>query len=228
MSADKFEWTDELVKEFAAFYATTSNTWVRDIDLNTFKSHKTTKPKVEWEIVTCLASDGKSVHPYQEKRCLGADKHLTPCTIYTVRRLFDGEVFSIGDEVESAMWGNQIIVGFKIENWGMAVEFESCRNPLDKIKKVTKPKPLFRWVVFTEDGFGFDTWKVIDWGKDFEHPHCGVSVFNSKEAAENLIILHHPILALIDAHKIMFEEVGLPMNEVYKKMKELAKEKLSK
>lgn len=52
----------------------------------------------DWEIVDCLEIDGKSIHPYNKYVCLGKEKDLKPCTIHSVRRLSDGETFTVGED----------------------------------------------------------------------------------------------------------------------------------
>lgn len=52
----------------------------------------------DWEVVDCLEFNGKAIHPYHEGICLGKYKGVKPCTIHSVRRLSDGETFTVGDE----------------------------------------------------------------------------------------------------------------------------------
>jgi hypothetical protein len=75
------------------------------------------KPNRDWEIVKKCPIEG---------------------TIFSVKRLLDGEVFSVGEEVNST-WGKQIIERFFITppNEMMIAEFSTCRNPLDRISKST-------------------------------------------------------------------------------------------
>lgn len=53
----------------------------------------------DWEVVDCLEFNGKAIHPYHEGICLGKYKGVKPCTIHSVRRLSDGETFTIGETI---------------------------------------------------------------------------------------------------------------------------------
>lgn len=52
----------------------------------------------DWEVVDCLEFNGKAIHPYHEGICLGKYKGVKPCTIHSVRRLSDGETFTVGED----------------------------------------------------------------------------------------------------------------------------------
>ena len=122
---DEFKWTDELAKDWAIFYRNTQGKsgelWGKDL-MQHFKQSKLstkqenvllekewhTKPiqkeNRDWEIVTFY--DG-CINGRIDSRCLIEKKHSwmdekiisLGFTINSIRRLSDGEVFSIGDEV---------------------------------------------------------------------------------------------------------------------------------
>ena len=90
MNTDNFQWTDLLVAEYS----------LSNMTLFEFKRSKT-KSKKEYEILKC-ENDLFGVHEYVDERfsrehCLKPEK---PCKIHSVKRLSDGEVFSIGDWVQ--------------------------------------------------------------------------------------------------------------------------------
>jgi len=59
--------------------------------------YTTVKDKQEWEIVDMKHYEDNSIHPYIEKTCFNPSH--PPCTIWSVRRLSDNTVFSIGGRV---------------------------------------------------------------------------------------------------------------------------------
>jgi hypothetical protein len=173
--SDKFKWTESLIREWAELCRKKFdnpdwyggwNGYERQLAL--FKEEKTKK---DWEIVAFYDgcknghTDSRCVRSYHAE--LNEQLVLNNgYTIKSVKRISDGEVFSVGDEVESNVWGTQTIIDFNIVDGDIVVGFKSCRNPLSKIRKVVKPKPLFT----TEDGVeifdGGECWVVPDFHND--------------------------------------------------------------
>ena len=124
--SDRFEWTDLLAAEFAGRVSQLRNE--RDLPelLQKFKEEKTNK---EWEIMS-----------YDN----------TPA-ILSVKRLSDGEVFGVGDELDD-MIRVRHIVSISIRGngdiWLSTDDNNGCGIVLSHAKKAVKPKPLF----VTEDG----------------------------------------------------------------------------
>jgi hypothetical protein len=115
-------WTDELVKEFVQrkVLIYTGN-WPHDnVDrfINDFKASK--QPKPEWEIVafkhrgmiaTIMDSEGYSQPHFQcPGQQFGLDWGLEghDCSIHAVKRLSDGEVFTVGDVAHFKYYGNTL------------------------------------------------------------------------------------------------------------------------
>lgn len=123
MSNDKFEWTDELVRQFGERAAVRyshermhlnkgfnpKTSWLGiDEELKQFKREQLSK--CDWEIVSFTAFDGKKYHNLN-----GINSWIANGDVITsVRRLSDGEVFSVGDEVE--LFGNRKITKIEVIN----------------------------------------------------------------------------------------------------------------
>jgi hypothetical protein len=229
MSQDKFEWTDTRILEFVGFLCGRGMEITQlGNELRLFKEEKT---KRDWEVLALKRRDGAVIEKGSEPRFDTLAK-LEGWAIYTVCRLSDGELFSIGDEVEIKIGAfNQSTGGdgwqmfkstvTKINVWDNKVSLECgrCSGSLTNAKKVTKPKPLFNWVVFEKDGYGFSPWVAIDWGKDFDRVQNDVECFGSKEKAESYIALNKPRFSLKEIHEVMFLEYGWTMEKAYDKLK---------
>ena len=92
----EFIWTDELLGELLSkvtSYYPGGNYWADEIAA--FKAAK--QPKPEWEILLYKNRDGNP-HPFEG----AGDMSCTNmgCKIHSVKRLSDGEVFTVGDAVE--------------------------------------------------------------------------------------------------------------------------------
>lgn len=102
----EFVWTEESVRELLNYYTFTKSghrDWTEEIE--DFKASK--QPKPEWEIME--GDSGIHIHtwvekgdPHSENPCLWQSCHENKCKIHSVKRLSDGEVFTVGDEVISA------------------------------------------------------------------------------------------------------------------------------
>jgi len=54
------------------------------------------KEERDWEILSCKCE--QSIHPYQPDVCLGKDKSVKLCEIYSVLRKADNTIFTVGEE----------------------------------------------------------------------------------------------------------------------------------
>lgn len=92
----------------------------------------------DWEIVSLADTYGGGyvVYPFTSE-----PKDKDRFKIHSVRRLSDGEAFSVGETVEASHWGAQKIVKFISDTGKIIVGFETCRNPLSGIKKLPSTKP---------------------------------------------------------------------------------------
>jgi hypothetical protein len=222
-----FQWTDELVSEACLYagFAINTRTLKEDVAkqvpplIQKFKEEHT-KPKVEWEIVKMINNDGW-VH---DSGAYGFPCKEENCKIHSVRRLSDGEVFSLGDDVECmGRVGKIIKLDTSRQNDGFYVDVQydkisSYHNKeLSGIKKVTKlPIPLFKtedgvevfendrawWVdkYFSTDFYDFTV--SSDRQNDLKHYPKDYKYFSKKEAAEEYILLHKPLLSVNDVMKL--------------------------
>jgi hypothetical protein len=158
-----FQWTDEAAKAFAKFAKKRSEEfpielWDNEV-LSMFKQDWE-KRRPEYEILSfrdpCSSACSRIV-TYQSplfskedwtQRWLNAK-----APIHSVRRLSDGEVFSVGDQIDAT--GEKCrIIGFNVApNWsgGLMVCTDETKDSASALKLITKlptPKPIFR----TEDG----------------------------------------------------------------------------
>jgi hypothetical protein len=103
----EFKWTEDLIQEYGrqvSYAAVSAGRPLGDIDLNhIFDDFKASKqPKQEWEILEGYDPDIPSVKPHKWQ----TDPHIpfgnceeNKCNILSVKRLSDGEVFTIGDVI---------------------------------------------------------------------------------------------------------------------------------
>lgn len=120
--------------------------------------------------------------------------------IYSVKRLSDGEIFTIGDKIKDTEFGVCSIKGFKIIDNKIHVIYLDFDYPLTKTIKYKKP--LFT----TKDGVdiyeGDKYWLIVnsdmampntarkEWSYNSENKR-----FSTKKAAENYIKPHKPCLS---------------------------------
>ena len=117
----EFQWTDELVKEFQIYYNRIPYAITGIDPIKTgIDMFKTSKEKKEYEILSSCP--------------IGGD-------IYSVKRLSDGEVFTVGDKVNAGK-----ISGFYLTNWGMSV---NCSGTGLLLNEIIKDKGI---LFTTEDG----------------------------------------------------------------------------
>lgn len=67
---------------------------------------------------------------------------------------------------------------------------------------------VFNWVVFTEDGFGFDTWNKKDWrGDKGSNWDDSVKTFIAGADADEFILTHKPTLSIKDILSISQDDL---------------------
>jgi hypothetical protein len=147
------------------------------------------------------------MHNYTSEECLGSDSF----SIHSVKRLSDGEVFTIGDEVLCG--GNKIteiyITKIKSDSQGIWIKHKHGDMHLNFPSKLKTP--LFT----TEDGvaiFEGDDFFVIETQFDKYRLHKTIGGhftkerstrlrFHSKEKAEEYVLLNKPCLSLTEISK---------------------------
>jgi hypothetical protein len=205
-----------------------------------------TKNPRDWEVVTfkndfgkyfCLAPGGYYEYTDDTKpERWRTEEWLLKCEyvkIHSVRRLSDGEVFTVGGPVSYGK--NGIIRRFRVDEQGYMfceVEFNQLVSqdnvPLSALDAVKQP--LFK----TEDGVdvyeGMKCWFVRDdlsygvadahgckmWGAD------RIKYFSTKEAADEYVLMNKPCLSVADITK----EFTNLFDNSKKRLKELAQSKL--
>ena len=179
-------------------------------------------------------------HNYTLEECLS--NYNGKFEIFSVKRLSDGSVFTIGDKYYAPSdrdRAEEIITRFEIAEFKDEIKV-FCDDSfgyylLEHIQKLPKKDPLFT----TEDGvdvfIGDYFWYVgdeftINNGKAFDKGiRSYVKHFSTKEKAEEYILLNKPCLSLNDLlflWKDCITTTGLNDTRFYNKVKALAKSKL--
>lgn len=143
------------------------------------------------------------LHNYTFDECIS--KNLT-FSIHSVKRLSDGEVFTIGDEIRLNDYGTMVIEKMRLTDSNLRIkqgvwfnyEGGSCHSSIP----VKLKTPLFT----TEDGVEIridDVYYAIEYDfKIVEYYLCstpnGDKQFSTKEKAEEYVLLNKPMLSLQD------------------------------
>lgn len=165
MNNDNFVWTDELILEFVRWTTTASPTFQgRYADLEQFKKSKSI-PNKEYEILSfkqntgisdlwtefncgwCRNNNGKPItNPYEFDEIISNKLYK----IHSVKRLRDGEIFTIGDKVSFIFSGREYKFIIKeIEEHNLSISVIGSGNDgypfnidLIVVKKVEDKKPI--------------------------------------------------------------------------------------
>lgn len=160
----------------------------------------------EYEILSGVFRYDVNIFSYSEDKLL---KSLVP-HIKSVKRLFDGEVFTIGDNIQhnTAEDKGKILSIHLKEDGYIYFSTSYCKSEMgtryDNCKKI---KPLFK----TEDGkemfegdniYYIDNWKIIESkipASQYNSMYAGAfKRFSTKKAAQNYIENHKPCLSFND------------------------------
>lgn len=115
----EFKWDNELIMEYARMVACeyrnsevwTDNYVAEEEIIKRFKASK--QPKPEWEIVSGVSDKT----PYRQHLWITPDCAEHGCGIYSIKRLSDGVLFTIGDEIcelREQFTKRYLIKGFEI------------------------------------------------------------------------------------------------------------------
>jgi len=256
---DNFKWDDDLVNEFMHKY---HNKVMREPSalIAEFKASK--QPKREWEILSFKDKEHQYCGAWVKQpdglfRRSGfstfLESHLIEnnCfVIHSVKRLVDGEVFTVGDRFsnDEGYYSEHTIVRFELDKNTMQVIHGNYGEyyELSQLSKAPQPKPL---LFKTFDGVdmyaGMYSWYI---GDDFKVKATGELIgsdtnynnlkhFSTREKAEEYILLNKPILCLKDIMSLDLDIIveinspdipdGTPLILVVEeKLKQLAKSKL--
>lgn len=195
--------------------------------LNTKQSHTNLKEGKEedkkgWEILTCFDGVNElTVHDFiptnnknNSELCLG---NIMQCKIHSVKRLKDGEVFTVGDKVNCdkcpESFSHQTIEKFQIADKGFMIA--SCAGVATSINNISKlpqpePKDNSKVLHISDDGKEMrkgDKEFIVD-VNSFEIVQLPSSeilndefrkenkIFSTKEAAENWVVWNKPTHSL--------------------------------
>lgn len=169
--------------------------------------------------------------------------------VYSVKRLSDGEVFTIGDKITGKSQYNCIINSIELNPNCNQIMFNRLDEGIDLINAKHIKQPLFT----TEDGIDiFESSDIFYYvkftqynmtiGKPFEivrgtHPTFKYEpqyekYFSTKEAAEEYIIMNKPCLSVNDVehwikkHRTL-DENSIAIVDLIKKLKKIVESKLS-
>ena len=228
---NKFEWTDELVKDFVRENFNHNELNYLPHAIWQFKKSKQQNTiQKDWEIVNWVWTSGGS--------------NGIPRKIESVRRLSDGEVFSLGDDVNFG-----IIEGFYICEEEdsfcykcMMVYFKEVRanRDISELKKANQP--LFKtedgidvyegdryYVVIEKDGFGYETFAVAWHGQggiESANYKNAAKFFSDKGKANEYILMNQPVLSVNDVLAVCENNYGFLQNKLLDRLKEIAKSKI--
>lgn len=227
---NEFKWTDELALEFAAKYDSIQNQLnIGSSILDHFKQSKQQSNK-DWEIVSVkYKADGK-IYPFNT---IGEDNKFE---IHSVRRLSDGEVFTVRDKIWhlDSNYSVTILEFYTPTNKNLMwfiCEDDSCKD----LKNFTHKhnEPLFT----TEDGkdiYEGDVYWIV-WGINFswerntaypnEVKNNEAKYFSTYDASQEYILMNKPCLSLNDFK----QKLGCLATDKYllDELKELAKQKIN-
>lgn len=268
-SSNEFKWTDELVKEFVSCnsdgrFMTVDFFKKAKAISNKMKQEfmqelmNNIEPEKNWQIRAYYCDwagkkdvvfirimqdsytlftteiDGR-IYSYTQECLLGEG-----AKIHSVRRLSDGEVFTIGDKVESVnrfYKGTWKIAEFIAANDMIYVTGDNQAVNLFAIKKYQK-QPLLT----TEDGKdiyeGDEYWFVSDQyhllhqitANNYLIERNKYKRFSTEEAAKEYILMNKPCLSVNDVEKIcilMYSREDYEQILNLNKLKELAKQKIN-
>jgi hypothetical protein len=235
---DKFTWTDELVKEVlrrTTSYVLESH-WQETIEQ--FKASKL--PSKEYEILKMIDGDNWIHEPNAKGLVCNAKDNN--CKIYSVKRLRDGEIFTIGDKVAYNMVNaNSFIIDhFLIRNDGRMIARDKGHGMVEEVNDnlVKVNKLLF----ITEDGVSVTDEEQIVWYVDDRcklntrkaknangSPKC-VKIYSKADSANEYVLLNKPCLSLNDLLSVWDEQASIDLyrkSPLFKNFKELAKSKIN-
>jgi predicted transcriptional regulator len=222
MDENKFEWTDELVREYL-------NSIIPPLE------------QIGRGFINGITGDSlnnfKAKHSKQQSVSKGY-------TIYSVRRLSDGEVISIGDIDDFT--GNEV-THIYIENNEMRILTTSGYKHVGKFKKRKQKQVLFTtfdgkeihegeryYVVIEKEGFGYEPFTVAWLGEgeiETANYKNGAKFFADKEKANEYILMNKPCLSLNDIFGILTKFKNLSAQVLFpnyeSKFKQFAEQKIN-
>jgi hypothetical protein len=214
---NEFVWTDKLVKEFAYNFLEEHEGVRGESNLEVFKKSK--QPKKDYEIISFKHKsmgymkwyDGTYHRSNSEYYNTSLRKVPENVEIISVKRLSDGEVFTVGDNTNQG-----IVTGFFIGWAGMEVHFGNEGGSIEGLKKVKKPLLTTQDKVdiyFMDKYYSVtDDWKIM-FSNATQEINYASRTFSTKEAAEEYILFNKPCLSLNDLLDVWGDKSNI---ELYK------------
>lgn len=272
---DEFKWDAYTVKEFFAYYNDEYHLSHFDTAIKNFVKSKQQPKSLEWEILKfkgntisnnglfTLGKDGT----YFYESWGGTDIEGLPLDcmlnktnptvdIYSVRRLSDSAVFSVGDEIQyrstnenwDIFWGGRITsfrINYRDKLLADIYSEEEYKNQTSKFLENIRhvPKPVREVLFTTEDGVKvFEGDMVYDVDKKTFESSAWYSVcnppekaawyatkkyFSTKEKADDWVISNKPVLSIKEIESCWAADRSfVGCGWLLERLKELAKEKI--
>jgi hypothetical protein len=222
-------------------YVRHSAEWKGTIFYDAYPSFWEKVEELDYEILTVNPSEENKNNTNKEavttwKIC---NKDLKYWNIHSVKRLSDGEVFTIGDRVHQ-------VLPLKDDNTWLIKEFSTkdtrCFTIGVNITCIEKSKtPLFTtedgFEIFEDDNFFYintHVWVVAKTNANMPMIHHVIEVnkyktFSSEEKAEEYVLINKPMLSLQDLLNVwgVSDEIGAYKTSLmFNKFEKLAKSKL--
>lgn len=200
---------------------------------------KNTAEEKDWEIVEGKSDNGlphEWVNLSTIKKHGGTTCEDLGCKIWTVKRLSDGEVFSVGDKVEHTNDVTNpigIIESFHIMTNGLWFKTDNYDVPMCFIKRNTL-KPLFttedgkqifegdRFYTVKKEKYYLDVWNCVASEKGNV---SDLVYFSTEQAAKDYIVMNKPCLSVNDICERF--SCGTMFSGSVHELNELAKQKCS-
>ncbi len=113
-NTEQFQWTNELVMEFVNFHDEQKGIHWLSEDIEKFKQSKSKKEEPQWEILSVFDDDKNPIYN-PSKNIIDVTLKYNGERIHSVKRLSDGEVFSVGDVIK-VHTDIKPIVSFELKN----------------------------------------------------------------------------------------------------------------
>jgi hypothetical protein len=234
---DTFQWSDY----FEEFLEKNRGEILTRQMAEQFKSSKS--PKKEWEIVAFQArycGDIYNLYPDGRFRTKGhedkpgyslkemvADEDV----IHSVRRLSDGEVFSVGDRIGSKM--NRVVGRIKSFDQSGHILYENVSGTEHISQLENMGQALFMTVDGVEKFHGDTVWNVNDFwrlqefcvDKEYADKISDGTLFSTREAAEAYVFENRPVLSLKDVKEVLGKTFR--SDDAVEKFATLVKQKLN-
>lgn len=113
------------------------------------------------------------------------------------------------------------------EGTNQALVIELMRRWEDfKLSRQVPATPNFNWVVFTEDGFGFDLWSPKDWRGDSRNNwDDSVKTFILLSEAQEFVLMNQPIISIQNVMDRLHSYFGNNQSAAFENIRHFVKSK---